>query len=418
MNNTPIADTPELIERIRAMQDALNARHAAHPCLPQLGPLCVPTRLATMLLWAKRVRPDLWPALSQQYLEWMPTTSLDALRTSATAYRFHVHPLSAETPKIAAILNAFDRDVEGSFIETYRTTCFGRLLPLLYGMPADFEAYANDAKPLPHILDHRLSGPLAHELCHGPPTLPLSLPPYLDECVAGALGARLTPWILRPDLGHDNGMYAAIDFAHVGEWLIERLGEDAVKQAQFTASWRSLLGTELFEALWRVASDDFLRHGQLHFLSNPAHSGPWLTLLHAGLEGEALGHVMTLEEAAELQVKDTYRAADVRYLHFVLHYAAVEHTIHQGSYRVHAVDSLKVTWADNYSAVALGTRPAKLWVPPGLREALQEMRLKCGIFSPTYLTSRIEDYLARCGDTPKSATSQNNKGCAQRHQEK
>ena len=136
-------------------------------------------------------------------------------------------------------------------------------------------------------LDRRLAGPLLHELSHlHAQRTPIS-PPYLDECVAAALGARAMPTLVTPDCGDDNAMVGAGWFVQVGEHLIRALGLDAVVAAHAgLCPWSDVLPAGLGDVFATLGWEQYVATRHVAFLGEAQRPEPWIKALWLAIAGQ------------------------------------------------------------------------------------------------------------------------------------
>ncbi len=136
-------------------------------------------------------------------------------------------------------------------------------------------------------LDRRLAGPLLHELSHlHSGRTPIS-PPYLDECVSAALGARAMPTLVTPDCGDDNAMVGAGWFVQVGEHLIRALGLEAVASAHAGfVPWSDVLPAGLGEVFETLGWEQYTATRHVAFLGEAQRPEPFIKALWLAMAGE------------------------------------------------------------------------------------------------------------------------------------
>ena len=140
----------------------------------------------------------------------------------------------------------------------------------------------------PHIaLDRRLAGPLLHEISHLQSRRTPISPPYLDECVSAALGARAMPTLVTPDCGDDNAMVGAGWFVQVGEHLIRALGLEAVASAHAgLVPWSDVLPAGLGDVFAALGWEQYTATRHVAFLGEAQRPEPFIKALWLAMAGQ------------------------------------------------------------------------------------------------------------------------------------
>ncbi len=272
------------------------------------GELAFPGSLRTMLAHAiARERADgaeaRVAALAAHYTIAMPAqrAAQQADRTSllhVTLEWSRLPRLTAALDRLFALLEACDvsperalgaasaagfRAASPTFAALHARTHYGRLMPLLYGYPADLAHFARRGAALGldalATIDRYLPAPMLHELCHFAPARDALLPLHLDECIAGWLGVHVWPEFAYPEADHDDAIYAAPWLAQVGQAIARRFGVRAVVRAHAgEVPWDVALPPAFVEAATRAGWQDWCARRSVHCLADPFDPDPWLAL--------------------------------------------------------------------------------------------------------------------------------------------
>ena len=131
------------------------------------------------------------------------------------------------------------------------------------------------------VIDDRLAAPLVHEAAHLDANRVPLLPPYLEECVAGWLGCLALPSPAWPAPGADHALYAAPDFAQVGDALADAIGASRLIDGHVgRRPWFDTFGPNLHGRMVALAWQQHLRVRAPHFLGEPGRPRPWTRIAH------------------------------------------------------------------------------------------------------------------------------------------
>jgi len=249
------------------------------------------------------------PALFAEPLDWarLPrmTAALDALFALLAAC-----DVDAEPALGVPTADAF-RAATPTFAALYARTHYGRLMPLLYGYPADLAYFTRRGGELGldtlGTIDRYLVAPMIHELCHFAPTRDALLPPHLDECIAGWLGVHAWPELAYPEGAHDDAIYGAPWLAQVGQAVARAFGVRAVVRAQAGAEpWDRALPPASLGAVTRFGWDDWCARRSSHLLSDTLAPEPWVALaLDGGVpEDDAFDRAIVHDALAAMCLAD------------------------------------------------------------------------------------------------------------------
>lgn len=213
------------------------------------------------------------------------------LEDSALTGLFSTPLRLAEMPSLRAALGHLDEliapyaapmtaRVDGhTFAEVFATCFYGRYAAPLGTSDQELAALVHEGLSPIQALDLRLAGPLLHELTHLAPT-PL-LPPYLDECIAAALGARAMPALISPVEADHNAMVGAGWFVQVGEHLFLAFGFEAILSAHLGVKpWAEVLPAGLPELFEELGWQQYLVSRHPAFLGEAQRPDPWIKLIH------------------------------------------------------------------------------------------------------------------------------------------
>jgi hypothetical protein len=267
-------------------------------------PIEPPRALAAMLERALAGGGEHARAVERHYLELMPRMRVEQLdcNDGAQATLFGAPLEWARLPRLsAAVQRLFAQLPEGATLlgagsaaelrarrcsvgEFYGESCYGSLMPLLYGYPADLDYFARglgggaEVAAVAAAIDRYLAAPLVHELTHfGREREVPSL--YIDECVAAWLGVTVMPEFAFPAPGEDNGLFATPWFAQVGQALARVAGAERLVAAQAgLRPWAEVLPAGLAAALARLGRADYEATRPLHLLSDSFAPDRWMKL--------------------------------------------------------------------------------------------------------------------------------------------
>lgn len=176
--------------------------------------------------------------------------------------------------------------LDRSFSEIFADCYYGGYAPPLYTNDQDLAALVAEGLPALEVFDRRLAGPLLHELTHlqrGRHPIPT---PYLDECVAAALGARAMPSLIAPDEHDFNALVGAGWFVQVGEHLFHAFGFERVVAAHAGAlAWPEVLPAPLLEAFAQMGWEQYRATRSPSFLGQAQRPEPWVKAIYLGLAG-------------------------------------------------------------------------------------------------------------------------------------
>jgi hypothetical protein len=215
----------------RRFQHAIDAALAAAPRRPPAAMRfgLPPVVRATLSGAAERCGGRLPEVLGEYYLERMPRMLVEQLYVADDpAARLLWRPVG-DQPRLAAALAALGVPLRGRApAELHGAGLFGGSAPLLGAFPDQRDlmnrelAAGADADA---VLDLRLSGNLAHELCHGEPAP--GLPWTVLEAIAVTRGARARPAHIFPDVPGEAVPGVSL-FVVLGDVLARRFGADVL----------------------------------------------------------------------------------------------------------------------------------------------------------------------------------------------
>lgn len=198
--------------------------------------------------------------------------------------------LGPASPRLASTLDG------KTFAEIYATCFYGRYAPPLGTSDQELAAIMDEAShdELPTVIDRRLAGPLLHELTHLTGDRDPIMPPYLDECVAAALGARAMPALICPDEADHLAMVGAAWFVQVGEHLFLAFGLEPIIAAHAgSCPWSEVLPARLLELFAELGWQQYLVSRHVAFLGEAQLPDTWVKLIHLA----RAGHLDLLDEA-------------------------------------------------------------------------------------------------------------------------
>jgi SAM-dependent methyltransferase len=345
-------------------------------------------------------------ALVRHYTELMPRArvALLASRAEPAATLFHASLDWARLPRLGAALDrlhalladagadpaaatgapsaAAFRARTPTLAALYERTCYGGVMPLLYGGAADlayFRARADAAGLDVHgAIDRYLTAPIVHELCHFGPAREALLPLHLDECVAGWLGVHVHPELAYPAPDHDDALFAAPWLSQIGQAIARAFGVRAVIRAHAGAArWAAAVPAPFVAVAARLGWDDWRSRRTLHFLSDTLDPDPWVNLaLAAGaglpLGDHTLGSLARLPPAAFAALPDD-PTFDLAIVTDGLRAMCLESARVDGSFRTQArlpgapitVDATTGRITGAHPSELLG-RPPRYWLPPAV----------------------------------------------------
>jgi hypothetical protein len=199
-----------------------------------------------------------------------------------------------------------------TFASIYADCHYGRYAPPLGTSDPELAALVDEGLAPLEALDRRLAGPLIHELTHLAPS-PLG-PPYLDECVAAALGARAMPSLISPDEADHNAMVGAGWFVQVGEHLFLAFGFEAIIAAHVgTKRWDDVLPPGLPGLFAELGWQQYLMTRHPAFLGEAQDPDPWIKLIHLARVGalDRLAGVVAARGVALLEALRRLRWGDL-----------------------------------------------------------------------------------------------------------
>ncbi len=169
--------------------------------------------------------------------------------------------------------------------ELFAPTLHGPGLPLLGAYPAERDVISGDlaaGAAEDAVIDLRLSGNLAHELCHGPCRETVGEPPpwMIIEAAAIHLGFAAFPRHVFPDEPGEAVPSVSL-FVLVGEALARRFGRRAFWSISFGASLAEAFGARPAAALAAAGWQDWLRRRQPPFVSDALAAEAWVKLIDA-----------------------------------------------------------------------------------------------------------------------------------------
>lgn len=166
---------------------------------------------------------------------------------------------------------------------------YGGYAAPLYTSDADLRAMEAEARGtgVLAVIDRRLTGPFLHELTHFQRDRPALAPPYLDECVAALIGARVWPGLVSPEPGgHDDALVGAGWFTQVGEHLALAVGFEALVRAHAgLVAWEEVLPAPLAEVFPRLGWEQYVATRHPAFLGEAQRPEPWLKALWLAVAG-------------------------------------------------------------------------------------------------------------------------------------
>ncbi len=164
--------------------------------------------------------------------------------------------------------------------EVHAETFFGGLQPLFGTSPEVLDELAAVAQPeRPAAIDRVLGAALLHEFLHFGRNRDALMPPYLDEAIAGSLGAWLDPRTALPEDPDSEALEGFATFAQVGLALSDLIGRDPLLLAQAGyLSWDDALPTDLRAAILRLYWQKFAIAPAAHLHPDPDDVLPWADL--------------------------------------------------------------------------------------------------------------------------------------------
>lgn len=196
-----------------------------------------------------------------------------------------VSRLEASLATVAPSYAGLSQTLDGkTFAEIFADCFYGRYAPPLGTSDQELAAIMDEAEAgvgLHEVFDRRLAGPLLHELTHlGSARSPLS-PPYLDECIAAALGARAMPALICPDEADHRAMVGAAWFVQVGEHLFLAFGFEPIVAAHAgVRPWSEVLPDGLVDLFAELGWQQYLVSRHVAFLGEAQSPDPWVKLIH------------------------------------------------------------------------------------------------------------------------------------------
>ena len=343
-------DTLLAIQR-KAFEDELERLEEDHPDLPSVAPPDMPAPFLGLLVRALALAENEGDAaraatLRHYHLDLLQRRRVAVLsgRAEPRAMKLLSTPLElARCPRLFNALARLDTllgpasrnlrtHVDGkTFAEIYATCFYGRYAPPLGTSDQELAAIMDEAAhdELLTVLDRRLAGPLFHELTHltgpigfvrpdrqgghgGPPlqrrsdsdpripSYPVTedrdplMPPYLDECIAAALGARAMPALICPDEADHLAMVGAPWFVQVGEHLFLAFGFEPIIAAHAGhLPWSEVLPENLVALFAELGWQQYLVSRHVAFLGEAQLPDPWVKLIHLA----RMGRLDLLDEA-------------------------------------------------------------------------------------------------------------------------
>jgi hypothetical protein len=178
-------------------------------------------------------------------------------------------------------------------------TLFGAGLPLLgAALPVErgvLEADLGAGRDPDEVLDHRLSGNLVHELCHGLPREADEPPPpwHLLEAAAIHVGLAAFPRHVFPDEPGEAVPGASL-FVLLAEGLARRVGRASLWRLSAGVPLREAFGPRVARVLEAAAWQEWPRKRQPVFAADALEAESWVKLADA-----ALGACAPLDELVE-----------------------------------------------------------------------------------------------------------------------
>lgn len=287
----------------RAFEDELERLREDHPNVPEVAPPSMPAPflgLLTRALQLAEAEGDHAHATTLRYYH------LDLLqRRRVAVLAGHAEPRAsalistpldlARCPRLAQALARLDtllgpasRNLRSAldgktFAEIYATCFYGRYAPPLGTSDQELAAIMDEAshEELLTVIDRRLAGPLLHELTHLTTDRDPLMPPYLDECIAAALGARAMPALACPDEADHLAMVGASWFVQVGEHLFLAFGFEPIIAAHAgLRPWSEVLPTRLVHLFAELGWQQYLVSRHVAFLGEAQLPDPWVKLIH------------------------------------------------------------------------------------------------------------------------------------------
>ncbi len=199
------------------------------------------------------------------------------------------------SPEMLAVFRGASDAVElvagRTLAELFSETYYGRYSAPLYTSELDLRAYAAELDGgIESVIDRRLSGVFLHEFTHLQRNRDALGPPYLDECIAAVLGARVAPELVVSREDDAVALYGAGWFTQVGEHFIRALGFVPVVLAHSgRVPWRDILPTGLADHFEALGWEQHLAGRHMAFLGEAQRPEPWIKALWLGIAGE-VGH--------------------------------------------------------------------------------------------------------------------------------
>lgn len=292
----------------RAFEDELERLREDHPDVPDVAPPGMPAPflgLLTRALHLAEAAGDNGHATTLRYYH------LDLLqRRRVVVLAGHAEPralaltstplILASCPRLAHALSRLDtlvgpasRNLRSAldgktFAEIYATCFYGRYAPPLGTSDQELAALMDEASHdgLLTVIDRRLAGPLLHELTHLTEDRDPLMPPYLDECIAAALGARAMPALICPDEADHLAMVGASWFVQVGEHLFLAFGFEPIIAAHAgLRRWSEVLPARLVGLFAELGWQQYLVSRHVAFLGEAQLPDPWVKLIHLARAG-------------------------------------------------------------------------------------------------------------------------------------
>ena len=294
---------PDLVTRQRAAYDDELERLAEDAPVPWVAEPSVPAPFLALVSRAISEAPGQAEALVYYHADLLQRRRVAVLAgraalSSTPLAKLLSTPLSlAKMPRLAAAIDRLGAwvsipRVDGrTFTEIYADCYYGRYAPPLGTSDQELAAMADEGLGPLETLDRRLAGPLLHELTHlhrerDP------LHPYLDECVAAALGARAMPALISPDddprtpSDTANAMVGAGWFVQVGEHLFLAFGFEQILAAHAgKRAWADVLPPGLPAAFAQLGWEQYLERRHIAFLGEAQEPDPWVKLIHLARGG-------------------------------------------------------------------------------------------------------------------------------------
>jgi hypothetical protein len=291
------------------VREALDARFhevvAGAPRPDGWPPFALPAALAATMIEAAR-RDACPPSTVDYYTRRMPSLLVEQQRRDDAARELLWRPIG-HAPRLREALDGLFRVLESERIDVvaftgaasaaellaarpsvaalYAHSLFGSGLPLLGAYPQEREVIARelDGGDPDAVIDHRLSGNLIHELCHGPAAAHAGRPsPWMiAEAAALTLGAAARAAHIFPDRPGEAVPGVSL-FVCLGSALARRWGRGALFRVVAGAPLEEVAGPRVAAALEAAAWQDWLARREPPFVLDALGAMAWIKLAELG----------------------------------------------------------------------------------------------------------------------------------------